>query len=138
MQLTFSTTSVLAFVSGRFLANPSVRAFLGITPLPTAQSATTTGPYKGVMNIYQPPKPTMEAEKKPKGVVAGAVADIKGAASQFMGKARKAQQSKAPKGRLTPGEIRRAKAYDKRRKEEIELEKWESEERKMRQKDGNV
>ena len=90
------------------------------------------------MNVYQAPKPTGEAEQEPKGVVAGAVADIKGAASQFMGKAKKVQESRAPKGRLTPGEIRRAKAYEERRRKQIELEKWESEERRMRRKGGNA
>ena len=106
--------------------------------MPTAPSATATGPYKGVMNVYQAPKPTEEAEEKPKGVIAGAVADIKGAASQVIGKAKKIQESRAPKGRLTPGEIRRAKAYEERRRKEIEAEKWEAEERRMRRKGGNA
>ncbi|MCJ1247956.1 Mitochondrial inner membrane protein oxa1 [Trapelia coarctata] len=133
MQLTFATTSLLSYFTSSLLRNPAVRSFLRIKPLPTAPaSGAAEGPYKGVMNVYQPPKPPGEIEK-PKGVIGGAVADIKGAAKQVMGTAKEMQTKKETGGRLTAGEIRRAKAYEDRRKREIEQEKWEADSRRKRQ-----
>lgn len=85
------------------------------------------------MNVYQPPSPESEAAESPKGVLGGAVADIKGAAKQVLGKARNIQEKKGNAGgRLTEGELRRAKAYEEKRKREIEDQKWEAEGRRSR------
>jgi YidC/Oxa1 family membrane protein insertase len=133
MQLTFATTSVLSYITSSLLRNPAVRSFFRISPFPTKPASdAATGPYKGVMNVYQPPKPPGEMEK-PKGVIGGAVADIKGAAKGIMGKAKEMQTKKETGGRLTAGEIRRANAYEERRKREIEQQKWEVESRRKRQ-----
>lgn len=133
MQLTFATTAVLSLFTSSLLCNPAVRSFLGVRSFPTAPaSGAAAGPYKGVMKVYQPPKPPGEMEK-PNGVIGGAVADIKGAAKQIMGKAKEIRTKKEAGGRLTAGEIRRAKAYDERRKQEIEQEKWEAELRRKKQ-----
>ena len=132
MQLTFATTAVLSFFTSTLLRNPAVRSFLRIEPLATAPASdTAASPYKGIMNVYQPPTPSEESEKS-KGVIGGAVADIKGAAKQIMGKAKEIQSKQDAGGRLTAGEIRRAKAYDDRRKREIEQEKWEAESRRKK------
>ena len=133
MQLTFATTSVLSYFTSALLRNTAVRSFFGISPFPEKPASdAAAGPYKGVMNVYQPPKPPGEVEK-PKGVIGGAVADIKGAAKQVLGKAKDLQNKKETAGRLTAGEIRRAKAYEDRRKREIEQEKWEAELRRKKQ-----
>ncbi|MCJ1385783.1 Mitochondrial inner membrane protein oxa1 [Xylographa soralifera] len=130
VQLTFTTTSIIALGTATLFRNPSIRTFLGISNLPVPRSATDTGPYKGVMTVYQPPSAKGEAEE-PKGVLEGAVADIRGAAKQVMGTARNFQDRK-PKsgGRLTAGELRRAKAYEEKRKRELDIEKWEAEGRR--------
>ncbi|MCJ1475795.1 Mitochondrial inner membrane protein oxa1 [Lambiella insularis] len=127
VQLTFATTSVIAFGTSMLFRNPGTRAFLGISPLPTPPSMQPSTPYRGVMNVYQPPSSENAAPEKPKGVIGGAVADLKGAAKQVLGQARDMQDRKARSGgRLTPGELRRAKAYEEKRKRELETEKWEA------------
>jgi len=127
LQLTFATTGLLGFGSSTLLRNSTVRNYFGITPLPREPDPSTSpGTYRGVMNIYQPPVPNTDLERS-KGLIGGAVADIKGAASQVLKRAKEAQASKDPKRRLTPGELRRAKVYEERRKREIEEEKLERE-----------
>ena len=100
--------------------------------MPTLRSATDTGPYKGVINVYQPPSASEAVAEEPKGVLRGAVADIKGAAKNVIGTARNYQEkrSKSGGGRLTAGELRRAKAYEDKRKRELDVEKWEAEGRR--------
>ena len=84
------------------------------------------------MNVYQSPSATGEAAAEPKGVFRGAVADIRGAAKSVMGTAKNYQErkSKSGGGRLTAGEMRRAKAYEDKRKRELDIEKWEAEGRR--------
>ncbi|MCJ1392762.1 Mitochondrial inner membrane protein oxa1 [Xylographa bjoerkii] len=131
VQLTFTTTSAIVLGTSSLFQHPRIRTFLGISTLPTRPSATDTGPYKGVMNVYQPPSAESELAKRPNGVFGGAVADIKGAAKQVMRKARDYQEKKGKSGgRLSAGELRRAKAYEDKRKKEIEREKWEAEGRR--------
>ena len=110
--------------------NPTIRAFLGITPLPPIVVPTTTGPYKGVMNLYQPHDAAQESTKTRKNVFREAFADVKGAAKTVLGNAKDVQKGGSKPGkRLTPGELRRAKAYEEKRRKEIELERWEAESR---------
>ncbi|MCJ1398867.1 Mitochondrial inner membrane protein oxa1 [Xylographa trunciseda] len=127
VQLTFTTTSVIALGTSTLFRNPGIRTFLGISNLPVPASATDTGPYKGVMNVYQPPSAETEAAKEGKGVFGGAVADITGAAKHVLGSARNYQEKRTKSGgRLTAGELRRAKAYEEKRKAELDLERWKA------------
>ncbi|MCJ1434297.1 Mitochondrial inner membrane protein oxa1 [Xylographa pallens] len=133
VQLTFTTTSIIALGTATLFRHPGIRTFLGISDLPTPRSATDIGPYKGVMNVYQPPSATEEAAEKPKTVLGGAVAELRGAAKQVIGSAKSYQERKAKAGggRLTAGELRRAKAYEDKRKRELDIEKWEAEGRRI-------
>ena len=45
-------------------------------------------------------------------------------------RARNEQKKGGVGGRLTAGELRRAKAYEEKRKKELEIEKWEAEGRR--------
>ena len=56
----------------------------------------------------------------------GAISEIKGAAKQVMSSARRSveqRQGAKAGGRLTAAELRRAKEYEERRKQELEFEK---------------
>ncbi|MCJ1290676.1 Mitochondrial inner membrane protein oxa1 [Xylographa carneopallida] len=132
VQLTFTTTSMIALGTATLFRHSGIRTFLGISQMPTLRSATDTGPYKGVINVYQPPSASEAVAEEPKGVLRGAVADIKGAAKNVIGTARNYQEkrSKSGGGRLTAGELRRAKAYEDKRKRELDVEKWEAEGRR--------
>ncbi|MCJ1287617.1 Mitochondrial inner membrane protein oxa1 [Xylographa opegraphella] len=132
VQLTFTTTSIIALGTATLFRHSGIRTFLGISDLPMPQAATDSGPYKGVMNVYQPPSANAEVVEEPKGVLGGAVADIKGAAKNVIGSARSYQErkSKSGGGRLTAGELRRAKAYEDKRRRELEIEKWGADRRR--------
>ena len=115
-----------------------MRSRLGIQPLlvkPVTPNGGS-GPYTGTMNVYQPPSSTPAPEKK--GIMGGAISDIKSTASQVARKARKIadQQPKSTK-RRTAADLRQAKAYEDRRRKELEKEKADIElEKYERQRSG--
>ena len=134
MQLTFFTTAMMSLSQSWALRQPGVRKYLGIQPLPSPASASPPkGPYTGTMNTYQrPAKPAPLPEKK--GVIEGAISDLKGAAGQAVKSARTAmsidpQEKKKSQGR-TREELRRAQAYEEKRRRELAQEKFEKTQRK--------
>ena len=130
MQLTFFTTSILSLLQSMLLRQNAVRRFIGIQPLPPPGASSTgasSSPYTGTIT-YQSPTPTSPAPPKKTGMISGAIADLKGAAKQVATSAKKTVdqvQGAKTKGRLSAGELRQAKAYEERRKREIEMEKQE-------------
>jgi len=127
MQLSFFFTSIISLGQSYLLRLPAVRNWLGIQPLPkpTATTKRPDTPYTGTMNIYQAPSnapPPPPAEKK--GIIGGAISDIKSAASKAAEGARSfGEQKKSPTKRRTAAELRQAKAFEERRRREIEKEK---------------
>lgn len=113
-----------------------MRNWLGIQPLPkkTPTPSASSSPYTGTMSVYEPPSNAPPAEKK--GVIGGAISDIKSTFSQAASKARgMAEQQTKSTSRRTAAELRQAKAYEERRRKELEDEKVEREyERKQRNK----
>ena len=110
---------------------PRVRSFLGIQPLPTTPKnrVVETGTYVGTLNVYKAPstEPPPPVEEK-KGIVGGAISDIKGAGSKVMKSARDMQskflkrreQKFGATSRKSASEVREAQAYEARRRKEIE------------------
>ena len=125
MQLTFATTACLSLGQAYLLKRPWVRNILGIQPIPTqAQtSGKANSPYKGVINMYQPP----DQPKEKKGIVGGAIADIKGAADNALGRLRKTsdKRAKSISTRARSAEVRKSKALEEKRRREMEMEKQE-------------
>ena len=130
-QLTFATTSLLALGQTLVLRMPRIRSYLGIQPIHATpqRKSIESHPYAGTMNVYKAPSttaPTPVEEKK--GIVGGAISDIKGASSTVMKSARamqtkylKRQETKhGATSRKSASEIREAQAYDARRRKEIE------------------
>ena len=133
LQLTFFTTAIVSLSQSWLLRQPWMRRFLGIQPLPPTPSKTPPrGPYTGTLNTYQPPtKPAPLPPKK--GIIEGAVSDLKGAAGQAMKSAKGMMSSETSQKKTTgrsPEELRRARAYEEKRRREIAQEKFEKAQRK--------
>lgn len=122
LQLTFACTSVLGLTQTHLLQNPRVRTFLNIQPLPVRKPATAAPPSRTI-NWSRPHSSSGPGRT---GILAGAVSEIKGAASQFMKTARSLRDSNDTKigdARRSPNEIRRANEYEEKRRREIAEEK---------------
>lgn len=105
-----------------------MREWLGIQPLPKRPNNPfgSNSPYTRTMNVYQPPSNTPSSETK--GIVGGAISDIKSAYSQATATARSiTEQRTKSTTRRTAGELRQAKAYEEKRRKELEKEKAERE-----------
>lgn len=129
LQISFALTSLLSLVQSYFLRQPWFRSFLGIQPIiqPTnpTESHSPKSPYPGTMTIYRPPQaiPTEVSAPPPKGLLGGAISEIKGAASELMKTARRirgASESKGGTRKRTAAELKAAMAYEERRKKEME------------------
>lgn len=133
LQITFFTTAMLSLSQAWFLRQPWLRHFLSLQPLPPpSTNSPLRRPYTGTMNTYQPPaKPAPLPEKK--GIIGGAISDIKGAAGQAVKSAKGAlsidQGQKKRQGRGSE-ELRRARSYEERRRREIAQEQFEKSQRK--------
>ena len=135
LQLAFAVTSVVALTQTTFLRKPWFRKWAGIQPLPPKPDPNTvksSSPYIGTMNVYQAPTPDAPLEQKPKGIIGGAISEIKSTASQVMKSTQKMVESKeaSKQGRRTKAEARQAQAYEERRQREIAQEKFEKEQDK--------
>lgn len=130
VQLSFVFSAVLALLQSYYLRQSWVRELLRIQPLPSTQDTLSQTPYKGTMTIQPSPMSVMEPPPAPKGIIGGAISDIKGAASQVMNQAREFQQGQGEKmgnQRLTKAELKRAQAYEAQRQREIAQEKLDAE-----------
>ena len=130
LQVTFLTTSVLSLFQMYLFRQDWFRDALGVTkmvpPTPPDAPGSAQTRYPGVMSLYQPPSPAEPTIPEKKGIVSGAISEIKGAAKQVMTSAKQnveQQQGAKPGGRLSAAELKRAKAYEERRKQELEIEK---------------
>lgn len=130
LQVSFAFTSLMALTQSYLLRQPAVRKLLNIQPL-RVRVAPSAPSYPGVMQKYQPPSagpsPTTSASK---GLVGGAISDIKGAASQVVKSVRSLRDSaetKPGQQRRTAEQTKRAKAYEQKREREIAEAKAEAE-----------
>lgn len=122
LQLTFACTSLLGLTQAYLLQQPRVREFLNIQPLPVRKPDTAAPPTRAT-NWERPPSSSRPVKS---GVLAGAISEIKGAASQVMKSARSLRDSddtKAGAARRSPREMRRANEYEEKRRREIAQEK---------------
>lgn len=126
LQISFAITSIISMSQNAILRQPRIRDFFGIQPLPIEPAPGSEQPkdYAGTMTLDE------DTDKKvveTKGLVAGTIEGIKGGASSIMKQARdRAGVQEPAKGkRLTEEEMRSARAYETRRKRELELEKLE-------------
>lgn len=130
LQLSFAFTSLMALAQSYLLRQPAVRKFLNIQPL-RARVSPSAPSYAGVMQKYQPPSAGSSPAAPPsRGLLGGAISDIKGAASQVAKSARSLRNSaetKPEQQRRTATQMKRAKAYEEKREKEIAEAKAEAE-----------
>ncbi|KZF20281.1 hypothetical protein L228DRAFT_285006 [Xylona heveae TC161] len=178
LQLSFFFSSVFGLLQAFLLKNPTFRAMVGIPPTPPPQSGSTPGPAStspigpksplaGRITIspnYQPPTAQStiaaaseaadaksEQPKEKKNFINSTISDVKGMSNEMMKSARKymGTEASAP-GERSVVEKRQNKAYEERRRREIESEnqdlederrarwhqrKLEQQERRLRQSD---
>ena len=130
LQVTFLTTSLLSLTQVFLFRQDWFRDALGVAKMvqhpPPGAPGSVQNRYPGVITVYQSPSPVESVPPEKKGIVGGAVSEIKGAAKQVLDAAKKnveQRQGAKPGGRLTAAELRRAKEYEERRKQELEIEK---------------
>lgn len=132
LQLTFAITSMLSLTQAHLLKEPWMREWLGIQPLPKPKSPSSKSAYTGTLTKYQTPAPSSDGPAQ-KGIFEGAISDLKGAASQVVKSARAMRsnllEEKTGTQRRTPTELRRAKAYEEKRRREISQAKFEVEQK---------
>lgn len=142
LQLTFALTSFISLVQAYLFRQPWFRDYLGIQPLPqqTPTPDPSTSSYAGTLTQYQEPS-SEPARPAPTGFIG----EIKGAASQVMQSAKlrasKMERTNSAGRRHTASELRKANAYEERRRREIITEKSElraarDERRKLKRKAG--
>lgn len=129
LQISFAFTSLMALTQSYLLRQPAVRKFLNIQPL-RARVAPSAPSYAGVMQKYLPPSvDSSPVAPVSRGLVGGAISDIKGAASQVVKSARSLRDSpetKPGQQRRTAEQLKRAKAYEEKREKEIAEAKAEA------------
>lgn len=130
LQVSFAFTSLMALAQSYLLRQPAVRKFLNIQPLRVRVDPAAPS-YAGVMQKYLPPSAdSSPAVPVSRGLVGGAISDIKGAASQVVKSARSLRvsaETKPGQQRRTAEQMKRAKAYEEKREKEIAEAKAEAE-----------
>lgn len=126
LQLTFAFTSLLSLLQSYLLRQPRMRNFLNIQPLPIPTTTRAVSRYPGTITKYQSTPSTPPVKK---GVLGGAISDIKSAASKVVKTARNLRDSphaKRGSRRRSPAEVKRAHEYEARRQREIAKAKLET------------
>ena len=135
MQLTLFATSIMSLTQATLLRNPSIRQWLGIYPLPSRPVAPAPGAtespktsYDGTMTVYQPPDAATPEVSEKKGILHGAISEIKGMKTEALKSMRKVVGTTNETGgrrKRTAAELKSARAYEERRRREIAQEKIE-------------
>ena len=135
MQLTFFATSIMSMLQATLFRNPWIRQWLGIyalpprpvTPAPGATEAPKSS-YDGTMTMYQPPDAAVPEAAEKKGLLHGAISEIKGMKTEAFKSLKKVVGTTHETGgrrKRTAGELKSARAYEERRRREIAQEKIE-------------
>jgi hypothetical protein len=143
LQLSFFVSSILSLIQATIFKNPAFRRWAGIAPLPPrpASSDEATPAISTRLNIapnYQPPSarqaltsatPAVAPSEKHKGIIGGAVAEVRGMVTeakksidQFAGTA-----ARKP-GLRSPADLKQAKAAEARRREMLSAQRYAEEE----------
>lgn len=133
MQLTFFATSVMSLTQATLFRNPSFRQWVGIYPLPSRPVTPASGAaetpkssYKGTITVYQPPDAAATETPAKKGLLHGAISEIKGMKTEALKSMQKVVGTTNETGgrrKRTAAELKSARAYEERRRREIAQEK---------------
>ncbi|KAI9802356.1 MAG: Mitochondrial inner membrane protein oxa1 [Piccolia ochrophora] len=134
VQLTFFVTGMWGYVQATLFRKPFFRSILGIAPIPPPPSAATTSSPAVRINRYQPPSTTGPVEQpKPKGVIGGALDELAGSGQEMRKTMLKYTRGDKPKSGRDAGELRDAKAYETKRRREVEMRRAAEADRKREQ-----
>ena len=133
MQITFFATSVMSLTQATLFRNPTFRQWVGIYPLPprpvTPAPGATDAPktsYDGTMTLYQPPDAAAPGSPEKKGLLHGAISEIKGMKTEAIKSMQKVVGTTNETGgrrKRTAAELKSARAYEERRRREIAQDK---------------
>lgn len=150
LQISFFITGLLGLIQSRLFRSPWFRRKVGIAPivrLPNPLSgakAIPPSPYSGTLNIVPQKKGSAvdsdapENLPKPKGVVDGAIAEVRGMGVEMKKSWDNLKGTAEAPGKRTEAEKRQAAAYEERRRKEIAQERWnrmEIQKERMREKE---
>lgn len=145
LQFSFAFTSLLSLIQTSVFRLPGFRRWAGIYQLPpepaggpTAGGAATAPKtvYSGMLNTYQPPNASGEtAKEEKKGIIGGAVAEMKGMSNEAMRSLKnyvgEKKDEEGGRKRRTKLQLREAKAYEERRRKEIAQQRKEARARRL-------
>ncbi|KAI9777263.1 MAG: Mitochondrial inner membrane protein oxa1 [Geoglossum umbratile] len=148
LQLSFFVSSILSLIQATLFRNPAFRRWAGIVPLPPrpVSSDGATPSISARLNIapsYQPPSArptptsansTVTPSEKRKGLIGGAVAEVRGMVTEAKKSIDQFAGTAANKpGLRSPADLKQAKAAEAKRKEMLSAQRYaEEEERKER------
>ncbi|KAI9724995.1 MAG: hypothetical protein M1812_000271 [Candelaria pacifica] len=132
LQLSFCTTSLFSVLQGYLLRSDPFRDWAGVMRMPVAAQAPTDGPspspYSGKLTLSSaqkpqsaPPAPTSSGNKV-KGIIDGAISDVKGAASEAVKLGKQYSGTEVKPGKRSATERKEAEDYEAKRKKELERE----------------
>ncbi|KAI9887365.1 MAG: Mitochondrial inner membrane protein oxa1 [Watsoniomyces obsoletus] len=148
LQVYFFCTGMLTALQTFAFRNATIRRWLGMAPLivhKEESKETAISPAgSGLMNLNLTPRskaavtasgaspvlPDAATEAKPKGIVGGAVSEIKGVASEVKKTWDKVKGTTNKPGQRTDEAKRQAKAYEMKRRKELEKERWAKQEQR--------
>lgn len=137
LALTFTCTTTIATIQQFLIRAPWFRNWAKLQPFvdPGKQKSADQPLYKGVINTTARPStmPEFDSETAPKGVIGGAISEIKGAYSQTKKQAKTMVAQTAEKRAKI--ELEEAKRYDERRRKEIKQQRFEAEAEKRYQRE---
>lgn len=126
LQLSFFIQGVMSLLQATLLRQNWFRDAISIQHVPDPDLTKSKTAYSGTINRAAPANTTPD-----KGILGGAVDDLKTAFASSYKKAQEWQNSSAPKaGRRTPEELRQAQAYDAKRRRDIAQQRFEREQAK--------
>ncbi|KAI9768406.1 MAG: Mitochondrial inner membrane protein oxa1 [Candelina submexicana] len=137
LQMSFLFSSWMSVMQASLLRSNSFRDWAGIMRMPVAPkvnpNGTTPSPYSGKMTLAQKPAAAASTPASPvnkaKGILDGAISDVKGATSEAVKMAKQLSGTETKRGTKTASELREAQAYEARRKKELEqqskLARWQ-------------
>ncbi len=148
LQFYFFCTGMLTAAQTIAFRNKAIRQRLGMSPLivhaESTPEATASPLPSGLMNLNMTPRskaavtssmapsdlPDVTDDAKPKGIVGGAVSEMKGVATEVKKTWNKVKGATNKPGQRTDEAKRQAQAYEMKRRKELEKERWAKEEQR--------
>ncbi|KAL8733186.1 MAG: hypothetical protein Q9181_003669 [Wetmoreana brouardii] len=119
IQMTFFCTSIVALLQAFFFKQPWFRDYLGVHPLPSPATPTSSSKsqYKNMVIPTSARTVSEEAETPKQGLFKDAISNLKKQGSNLL------ERNQKPSGRRSEAEVAAARKYEERRRKEAEQER---------------